>query len=58
MTCANEGKNHGDEPKKPELLPTGEKAKELVEVLVAMYRAIPNAKDAANDDRGGGHANH
>ena len=50
MTWANEGKNHNGEPKKPELLPTEDEAKEVLEVLVEMYRAIHNAGDAVNDD--------
>lgn len=50
MTWANEGKSHNGEPKKSELLPTGEKAKEIVEVLVAMYRAMHNLEDAHDDD--------
>lgn len=48
MTCANEEKSQNGEPKKPELLPAGDKAKEIIEVLAAMYRATPNAKDAIN----------
>jgi hypothetical protein len=56
MTCANEGKNHNGEPKKPELLPTGDKATEVVEVLVEMYRAIHNAEDVANGDDRDEHA--
>ena len=58
MTCADEGKNHNGKPKKSELLPTGDGAKELVEVLVAIYRAMHNAEDAANDDTEVEDANH
>jgi len=52
MTWADEGKNHNGEPKKPELLPPVDKAKEIVEVLAAMYRAMQNPEDATNDDTG------
>jgi len=37
MTRANEGKSHSDEPKKPQLLPKGDKAEEIIEVLAAMW---------------------
>ncbi len=57
MTWADEGESHNGEPKKPELLPTGDKAKEIVEVLAAMYRAIHNLGDATNDEDGSEHAN-
>ena len=57
MTWSNEEKSQNGEPKKPELLPTGERVKEIIEVLTAMYRAIQNPEDATNDERSG-HANH
>ena len=57
MAWADEGKNHNGEPKKPELLPTGNKAKEIVEVLVAMYLVMHNHGDATNDDEKSEHAN-
>ena len=57
MTWANEEKGDNGQPKKSELLPTGDKAKEIVEVLAAMYRAIHNLGDATNDDDRGEHAN-
>jgi hypothetical protein len=57
MTWGNEGKSDNEQPKKSELLPTGDKAKEIVEVLTAMYRAIQNPEDATNDEDRGGHAN-
>ena len=50
MTWADEN-NHNGEPKKPELLPTGEKTKELVEVLAALYQAMHNPEDAADDGK-------
>lgn len=53
MTQANEQKNHNGEPKKPELLPTGDKAKGIVEVLLAIYLAMERPEDIANDDHGG-----
>ena len=56
MTCANEGKNHNGEPKKSGLLPAGDKAKEVVEVLAAMYRATHNPEDAADVDAKDEHA--
>ncbi len=34
MTWTDEEKSHNGEPKKSELLPTGERATEIVEVLV------------------------
>ena len=57
MTCADEGKSHNSEPKKSKLLPTGGKAKELIEVLAAMYRAMHNPENATNDDDRSEHAN-
>jgi hypothetical protein len=57
MTWANECESHDGEPKKRELLPTGDKASEIVEVLVAMYRAIHNPEDTANDDDSSERAN-
>ncbi|HID31065.1 MAG TPA: hypothetical protein EYP19_13830 [Desulfobacterales bacterium] len=51
MNRANEGKANNGEPKKSELLPTGDEAKEIVEVLVAMYRSVHKPEAAANDDR-------
>ena len=57
MTWSNEEKGHNGEPKKPDLLPTGDKAKEIIEVLVAMYRATHNPEDATNDEKSE-HANH
>jgi hypothetical protein len=51
MKWANEEKGDNGEPKKSELLPTGEEAKEIVEVLVAMYQSMHNPEAAANDDR-------
>ena len=50
MTCVDEGKSNG-ESKKSEVLPRGDKAKEIVEVLAEMYRVIYNPEDVSNDDR-------
>ena len=50
MTWANEGNNDNDEPKKSELLPTGDKARELLKVLAARYRAMHNPEDVADND--------
>ena len=58
MTWANEGNNDNDEPNKSELLPTGDKARELIEVLAAMYRATHNPEDMPNDDTEVEGANH
>jgi len=58
MTWANEEKGDNGQPKKSELLPTGDKAKEIIEVLAAMYRAMQNPEDATNDDTGVESANH
>ena len=58
MTWSNEEKSHNGEPKKPELLSPVDKAKEIVEVLAAMYRAMQNPEDATNDDTGVESANH
>ena len=58
MTWGNEGKSDNGQPKKSELLPTGDKAKEIVELLAAMYRAMQNPEDATNDDTGVESANH
>jgi len=51
MRCTNEPNNHDGESKKSELLPKGDQAKEIVEVLAEMYRAIHNPQDVRNDDR-------
>jgi len=61
MTWVNEPNNHNDGPKKSDLLPTGDKAKEIVEVLVEMYLmylVMHNPEDIANDDTGVESANH
>ncbi len=58
MTWADEAKNHNDESKKSELLPSVDKAKEIVEVLVEMYLVMHNPEDIANDDTGVESANH
>lgn len=50
MTQANERKNHRGEPKKSELLPKGDRATEIIEMLVAMYRAMESPEDVGNDD--------
>ncbi len=50
MTWADEEKSHNGEQKKPGLLPAGDKAREIVELLVAMYHATHNAECATNDD--------
>ena len=51
MTWSNEEKSQNGESKKSELLPTGERVKEIIEVLTAMYRAIQNPEDATNDEK-------
>jgi hypothetical protein len=51
MTCEDEGKSNNGQWKKSELLPRGDKAKEIVEVLAEMYRVIYNPEDVRNDDR-------
>ena len=56
MTWANEREGHDGEPKKRELLPKGDKANEIVEVLVAMFRAH-NSEDAAKGGDSSEHAN-
>lgn len=56
MTRESEGKHHGGEPKKPDLLATGEKAKEIVEVLAEMYRAVHGQTEAGNKDDSSEHA--
>jgi hypothetical protein len=50
MTWVDERKNHNGEPKKPGLLPSGEQAKEIIEVLVAMYRTPHKPEHAVDDD--------
>ncbi len=56
MTWANEEKDDNGQPKKSELLPTGDKAKEIVEVLAAMYRAAYKPEQAVDDDTRDEHA--
>ena len=58
MSCADEEKSHNEEPKKSDLLPTGDKAKEIIEVLAAMYLVMHNPEDVANDDTGVESTNH
>lgn len=43
--------------KKAELLPPVGKAKELIEVLTAMFRAMQNPEEATNYDDRGEHGN-
>ncbi len=50
MTWPDDGRSHNGEPKKSELLPRGDKAKEIVEVLAAIYRAMHSAEGATNDN--------
>jgi hypothetical protein len=57
MTRANEEKSDNGKPKKSELLPQGDKAREIVEVLAMMYRTIHNPEAEANDDDKSEHAN-
>jgi hypothetical protein len=57
MCQANEQNNQKCEPKRPELLPAGEKANEIIEVLTAMYRAAHDLEDGANEDDKNEHTN-
>lgn len=50
MSWADEGKSDNGEPKKPGLLPAGDKAREIIELLAAMYRVMHNAEDVADND--------
>jgi len=50
-------KERATKAKKSELLPPVGKAKELIEVLAAMFRAMQNPPDATNDDDRGEHGN-
>ncbi len=50
MTWDSEGKNHNGEPKKSGLLPAVDKAKEIIEILAAMYRTAHNPEDVADND--------
>lgn len=49
MTRPNERKNNEGKPEKSELLSTGDKADEIVEVLVAMFLSVTDAGDASKD---------
>ena len=51
MTWADDPKNRNDEPKKSELLPSGDSAKEITDLLAEMYRTAHNSQDVADDDR-------
>lgn len=44
MTAQNERNDYDEEPQKSKLLPMGDN--KIVEVLVAMFRATQNSKDA------------
>jgi hypothetical protein len=48
MAWANERKNHNGESKKSELLPNGERAKAIIEVLAAMFRDMSNPENPTN----------
>jgi len=56
MTWANEEKGDNGQPKKSELLPTGDKAKEIIEVLAAIYRTVYKPEDAVDDHAKDEHA--
>ena len=51
MSWAGEGKNHNGERKKPQLLPAGDSAKEITDLLAEMYRTAHNSQDVADNDR-------
>ena len=57
MSWANEGKSDNGELKKPGLLPAGDKAADIIELLAAMYRAMQNPEDETNDEDRSEHAN-
>ena len=58
MTWANEEKGDNGQPKKSELLPTGDKAKEIVEILAEMCRAMHNPEDTTDVNDRSERANH
>lgn len=49
MTCTNEPNNHSGESTKSELLPRGDKGKQIVEVLAEMYRSTHKPEQAVDD---------
>ncbi len=51
MSRADEQEDHSKETENAGLLPTGKEAKELIEVLAALYRAVHNPEGAEDDDR-------
>ena len=51
MSRADEQEDHSKETEKPGLLPAGEEAKELIEILAALYRAVHNPKGTEDGDR-------
>ena len=56
MTWPNEGNSDNGKEKKPVLLPTGEQAKEIIEILAAIYRTAYKPEDAVDDDAKDEHA--
>ena len=58
MNWENEGKSHNGKPKNSGLLPTGDKAKEIVELLAEMCRAMHNPEDTTDVNDRSERANH
>jgi len=50
MTRIDEDNSDNGRTKKPCMLPTGEQAKLIVELLAAMYLAVHNSEDTADDE--------
>jgi len=56
MTTPDEGNSDNGKWKKPGLLPTGEQAKDIVELLAAIYLAVYKPEDTADDEAKDEHA--
>lgn len=50
MTRIDEENSDNGRTKKPCMLPTGEQAKDIVELLAAMYLAVYKPEDTADDE--------
>jgi hypothetical protein len=56
MITPDEGNSDNGKAKKPDLLPTGEQAKEIIEVLAAIYLAVYKSEDTVDDEANDEHA--
>lgn len=58
MSKRSQPEENSSQQQKANLLPKGEEAREIIRVLVAMYRAMYNPEGKGKDSQGGEHADH